>query len=310
MQEQVGSDWSVEVNGAGSLGRRLATNDLLNWQSANNAALPPIAWLGAEGLSDYYSLNLTARWRGRHTFFQAAYTWSHALDDQSDPLTGDSFNLLFINPSRTASSITEPGFSQSGDSREDRGSADFDQRHTFVFYGAWSPSARAVRGWTFSSIGALRSGFPYSIYTVATNPQTIVARARTADAAQALLPAPIPVRGGERLFTASAFCPDESCSLPETSRNAFAGPGLINLDLALARTFPVSKLGESGAVIVRADFFNALNHANLNPPGTIPNTPDYGVAVFGTPAAGAGFPSLVPLGSAARKIQLLLRVTF
>jgi hypothetical protein len=304
-QQRFGQNWSLELNGAGSLGRRLPTNDLLNWQGADNSALPPIAWLGSEGLSDYYSLNLTARWRGRHSFFQAAYTWSHALDNQSDPLSGDSFNLLFVNPGPAASTLTEPGFSQSGDSRADRGSADFDQRHTLVFYGSWF-----VRGWTLSAIGALRSGFPYSIYTTVTNPQTIVARARTASASQALLASPVPVNGGERLFDASAFCPDESCPLPETSRNAFAGPGVINFDLALARSFPIARLGESGAITLRADFFNALNHANLNPPGTTPNTPGYGIALYGTPPASAGFPSLVPLGNTSRRIQLLVRVTF
>jgi hypothetical protein len=317
IQEQLTNRWSIEVNGAGALGRRLVTNDLLNWQKIDNPALPPIAWLGSEGLSDYYSLNLAARWRGRQGFLQAAYTWSHALDNQSDPLSGDAFDLLFVNVGRVASHLTRPGFSLSGDSRADRGNADFDQRHTLVFYGSWSPSVTVrgiggglLKGWTVSTIAALRAGFPYSIYTQITNPQTIIARVHTGDAARALLDVPVRVPGGERLFDASAFCPSDACSLPETSRNAFAGPGLINLDLSLARTFPVGWLGEGGALTFRADLFNALNHANLNPPGNIPGTAGYGIALYGTPPASSGFPSLVPLGETARRIQLLLRVTF
>jgi hypothetical protein len=69
-------------------------------------------------------------------------------------------------------------------------------------------------------------------------------------------------------------------------------------------------LGEAGALSLRADGFNFLNHANLNPPGNIPGTSSYGVALFGTPRQSAGFPSLVPLAQTARQIQLMVRLSF
>jgi hypothetical protein len=49
---------------------------------------------------------------------------------------------------------------------------------------------------------------------------------------------------------------------------------------------------------------------NLNPPGNTPGNSNYGVALFGTPAANSGFPALVPLTETARRIQLVVRVTF
>ena len=91
---------------------------------------------------------------------------------------------------------------------------------------------------------------------------------------------------------------------------AFAGPGLINLDVSVSRTFPLAWLGDKGSLILRADAFNFLNHPNLNPPGNIPGSPNYGIALFGTPPQTTGFPSVVPLAPAARNIQLMLRVNF
>jgi len=317
LQQPAGRGVSFELDGAGSLGRRLIATDVLNINSLENRSLPPIDWISAQGLSSYYSLSLVSRWRGRHGFLQAAWTRSHAIDEQSDPLAGDFFNLLFVNPGSAQTPLSQAGFSRSGDSRGDRGNADFDQRQSFVVYGSLSPVAalrgfmgRLAKGWTLSAVAAVRAGFPYTIYTTVTDPLSLSARARTANPAAALVAPPQAVAGGERAFSASAFCRDDTCPLPETSRNGFAGPGLVNLDLSAARGFVVKRLGEAGGVTVRADFFNALNHANLNPPGGVPGTGSYGIALFGTPAASSGFPALVPLGDTARRIQLLIRVTF
>jgi hypothetical protein len=303
----------------------------VNRQSSVNAVLPQIAYLGNQGLSDYYSLNLVTRWRGSYGFVQAAYTWSHAIDNQSDPIgASDLGNLLFVvapQPSQNAVAA----FSTPYDSRGDRGNADFDQRHNLVMYSYWrvppsrssSLARRLLKDFTFSQLAAIRSGFPYSIYTAITDPQTINARARIINPDQTLLATPQSVPGGERIFDSSAFCPNDACPYQESGRNAFAGPGLINLDVAISRQFRTPWIGEAGILTFRADFFNSLNHANLNPPGNIPNTPDYGIARFGSPQAAAsgtslfgpepqssGFPALVPLAQTARQIQLMVRLTF
>jgi hypothetical protein len=315
IQQTVTPALSFEVNGTGSLGRRLITTDVLNVNSLENPG-PPINWIAPQGISDYYALNLVSRWRGRRGFLQAAWTWSHAIDEQSDPLAGDFFNLLFVNPGEAPNALGLAGFSRPGDSRGDRGNADFDQRQVFVLYGAIYPAVpvgkslgRVLNHWTLSTVAAARSGFPYTIYTNVTDPAVINARARIANPI-ALHAAPQSYAGGERLFQASAFCPDDSCPFPETGRNAFAGPGLVNLDLSIMRDFSLKFLGDKGTLRLRADFFNALNHANLNPPGNIPGTPNYGIALFGTPQATSGFPALVPLSETARRLQLQIRVAF
>lgn len=322
IQTEPVTGWFVELNGAGSLGRRLITTDIINRNSLDNPSLPQIRYLANEGLSDYYSMNVVTRWRSRHGFLQAAYTWSHAIDIQSDPLAGDYFNLDFVNigPAPLSSPVAPNGaaFSYPNDSRGDRASADFDQRQTLVFFSWWqiprsgdSLLRRAIGGLAFSQLAAIRSGFPYSIFTAisSSTPQVINAYARALTPTP-LLPTPPPVPGGEQIFTAAAFCPDDTCALPTTGRNAFTGPGLINLDVSASRTFALPRLGEKISLTLRADAFNFLNHANLNPPGNVPGSANYGVALFGSPPQTVGFPSVVPLTPTARTIQLAIRVGF
>ena len=75
-------------------------------------------------------------------------------------------------------------------------------------------------------------------------------------------------------------------------RNAFRGPGLVNLDLAFAKSTPIS---DKARVEVRADFFNLFNHTKfLNPDTT-----------FGSPTFGQLLNAFPP-----RIIQLSLRVSF
>ena len=315
--------WSIELNGTGSLGRRLIATDVINRNELVNPALPAISYLGNQGLSDYYSLNVVTRWRPHYGFLQASYTWSHAIDLQSDPLAGGLFNLDFVNigpaPGESPTAPNGAAFSTPGNSRGDRASADFDQRHTLVFYSYWqvppagSPLVRRILAdWRFSQLAAVRSGFPYSVFTAisASTPDVVNAHARPLSPGYALLATPRPVTGGERLFDASAFCSDNACPNAPTGRNAFAGPGLIDLDVSVSRVLHPRWLGEAGGLTLRADGFNFLNHANLNPPGNIPGTSSYGVALFGTPRQSAGFPSLVPLAQTARQIQLMVRLSF
>src|SRR6202042_2640635 len=70
--------------------------------------------------------------------------------------------------------------------------------------------------------------------------------------------------GGKTLLNAAAFATTPG---PPTGgnvgRNAFTGPGLMSADLSLSRRFIFT---ERRKLTLRADFYNALNHANLNNP--------------------------------------------
>jgi hypothetical protein len=90
-------------------------------------------------------------------------------------------------------------------------------------------------------------------------------------------------------------------------RNAFTGPGLISADLSLSRRFA---LRERWKLTLRADFYNALNHANLNNPEEFVNLPSFGQALYGREEKNTGFPLNAPFNETSRLIQLFLRVEY
>jgi hypothetical protein len=79
----------------------------------------------------------------------------------------------------------------------------------------------------------------------------------------------------------NAACTVFSGQFGNVGRNAVYGPGQINFDMALTRRFTV---GERWKLDLRADFFNIMNHANWNNPGTNITSGTFGeITSFGTP---------------------------
>ncbi len=330
--QQAGDNWTFEVNGLGSLGRRLIVTDLVNRefsvrQTAGgryNPDLPDISYRAAQGSSNYHALAATARYRASRKQFHLAYTWSHTIDNQSEPLSSDFFDLfgqLNLGDNR----LERSAFSRQFDSRADRGNSDFDQRHNLVFFSIWelpTPAGRSKwtwlwRDWRFSQMAAFRSGFPYSI-RVATfddapvNGEGLVLnnRANVIDPGRAVLGDPVAVPGGKRLLQKEAFGQPGASTLGNSGRNSISEPGLYNIDISLSRSFPISKLGESGRIVFRADVFNFLNHANLNNPDSLLSSPTFGIAQYGRQGRQSSFPALSPFTETARQIQLIFRIEF
>jgi hypothetical protein len=57
------------------------------------------------------------------------------------------------------------------------------------------------------------------------------------------------------------------------ARNPFYGPGLVNLDSSLAKTF---KFHDRYAFQVRMDAYNMFNHVNWGPPNGVWSSPSFG----------------------------------
>src|SRR5579862_1690478 len=132
LQHQITGRFTLEVNGTGQLGRKLITTDILNRGLADNPQLPQILYRANQGSSDYNALTVLARFRSSRAQLQAAYTWSHSIDNQSAPLAGDFFDLAFVRLTSSTSYEAPAAFTQEGDSRGDRGNSDFDQRQNLV----------------------------------------------------------------------------------------------------------------------------------------------------------------------------------
>jgi hypothetical protein len=345
LQHRLPQRFYFEANALGSLGRQLVTNDIVNRRFSDptqfaaqgnpfaqlNGTLPQLQYRANQGSSNYSALSLVVRRSTRRTLLQAAYTWSHSIDNQSEPLTGDYTDL------RLGSQAPQyAAFPLQFHSGMDRGNSDFDQRHNVVFYAAWTtgPGAfgsrlfRLVRDWQFSALGSLRSGLPYSV-TSDTLFSPILAIARCIGANVALTPgcsgevlngranllspamtSDTPIPGGRVLLQSSAFGPSSPNVSGNTARNAFTGPGAAHLDVSLGRSFPLRARGEAARFEIRADAYNVLNHANLGQPNGNLNSGSFGAAYYGLPQQRSGLIPVLPLRESPRQIQVRLRLVF
>ena len=316
------SSWSgslsVEVNYAGSISRRLLTLDLINRTDASNlntsrlnVALPDILYASNSGRSKYNALTSLLRYRSRRLILQAAYALGHSIDNQSD---------------------TENVFTRQFDDRLDWASSDFDQRQNLVAYGMlqiptfgrkrWQQPWMA--NWQVGALMGFRTGFPYTVLAD-TIPGVLPCggtsgghgalliqnRPNLLLGVQPLLDSPVPAPGGVLLLNASAFCQPPPDVPGNLGRNSLVGPGFWNVDLSVGKYFPIPWLGEGGRMQMRADFFNAANHANLGNP-ILSNTGlgVFGEAFYGKHALPPGGVSFVPLDETPRRIELELRFVF
>jgi hypothetical protein len=337
IQHSIASNLTLEVNGLGSYGRNLITTDIVNRDGSTpngpyNSALPNIAYRAGQGFSDYNALTALLRYRFTRGMLQATYTWSHAIDNQSEPLQGDFFNLDFTN----AQATTGPGraaFSEQFNPNADRGNSDFDQRQNLVLLSYWnlpailagSKAAMVFRNWTLSGLAAFRSGLPYNIIgptsgAILNNRPNLVSPSIPAVLSQPV-PVCVSVPGGspstvcgEQLLNPAAFSPAATNTLGDIGRNAFTGPGFYNFDMSVARSFGIRRLGDAGRLTVKASAFNVLNHANLNNPDPSftadPANPTFGVATFGRQGVQSGFPAVAPLNETPRQVQLTVKIEF
>lgn len=238
----------------------------------------------AEGVSNYDALQFQVRRRLSNGLqFTAAYTWSHALDEQSG--LG-----LFV----TGNNALTP--------RANYASSDFDQTHVFlVNYSYTTPKleqnkalSRVVSGWTIGGQTVFQSGQPYSIYDYSgaignlyfgtsvyiENP--IVPLAAGVTSQQAQLQGTTGVNAGKPVLNAADFypqfvtpgtngvppCDASGCDVYEslfgtTGRNTFRAPFQTRFDVSLAKEVPIK---ERVRLRFEADAFNIFNHPDFDAP--------------------------------------------
>ncbi|MBZ5607034.1 MAG: TonB-dependent receptor [Acidobacteriia bacterium] len=330
VQHTVTENLTIEVNGLGTYGRRLITTDIVNRDFSTlagryNPSLADIAYRAAQGSSDYNALTAVVRYRMERGMVQGSYTWSHTIDNQSDALVGDFFNLNFTTIQASATTAPRAAFSQQFNPQADRGNSDFDQRHNFVLFSYWdlpAPFANSkwgalLKGWTVAELAAFRGGFPYTVLGTSSaipgGGQIINNRPNIIDPNQTLLANPAPAPGGLQLLNPAGFQEAAASTLGNEGRNAFRGPGFYSVDLSVAKSFAVPWLGEGGRIKVRADAYNVLNHADLGNPDarfTSPLSSTFGIATFGRQGTQSGFPAVSPLNETPRQIQFSLKIEF
>jgi Carboxypeptidase regulatory-like domain len=293
-QRQLGKDWLLSANYLGNATRHIWGSFDINpsiyggsSSSTSNTSQRRLTYLAnvAQGQfygdieqtdpgdnAEYHGLLVTGQHRVAHHFtINSNFTWSHCISEYDS--SGELTSPVYQNPNNRAEG--------------ERGACSFD--HRFIFNTslvATSPGLGhgvamvATKGWQFSTIGNLTSGQPL---TLTDGGKDISLSAQLQDRPNVILPnAVIPATKtlGE-WFNPAAFAVQPTGTFGDLGRFAIYGPGSIQFDVAMSRTFPVK---ERYRLDFRADFFNIMNHGNWSNPTTSIASSTFGsITSFGSP---------------------------
>ncbi len=213
--------------------------------------------------STYHSLQASAQKRfSRNYEFGVNWTWSHAIDEVSDPFDSRGFFAL-------------PQNEMSFDS--ERGSANFDARHRVSFYLVWEvPGGGANRwlsDWKISALGEFQSGQPFTVNT--SFDQNLDGNLTDRlDSTQGLIVdpgSPTPIRIGSGVDPLSLLA--EFRQDGDVGRNTFGSDGFATVDLAVTRSFAIA---EESRLNLRLELFNLFNTQQFGIPIRILESPGFG----------------------------------
>ena len=331
IRRQVSREFFLEATESGALARKLIVTDVVNRKENPDGQRPnpmfdDMQYRSNSGSSSYMSLTASARYRISRSQVQVAYTYGHSIDNQSEPLLGEFANLNYTSGAVRSNGLA--AFTREFDSRADRGSSEFDQRHNLVTTFIWETPAfsgrpwlqKVFHNWQLAGIGGFRSGFPYTVFGCANGERCVNAPAVGATMIRNRpdllpgrdpeLPSQPPATGGVRLLDPSAFQAPPDGTLGSLGRNSLTGPGFWNIDGSVARSFAFRRGDESKRIQLRADFFNLLNHANLGNPISDRGDDNFGRALYGRTGISSPLLVVAPLDESPRRIQLQLKIYF
>ena len=252
------------------------------------------------GLETQVSQKVTHNLQG-----QISYTWSRCIDTSSGSAASDQYRnslaaTLYIDP------------------RTHRGPCDTNVTQNLVVNTVWDvPHPANLTG----ILGALASGWQLSgIFHAATGQPFTVSIGGDPLGLNSAVPFDFPDRltGG-------------NCSHPTTGkqygyiklecfvfpalvnghprmgnggRNELIGPGLVNMDFSIFKSFALKRVSETANLQFRAETYNLFNHADFSPPNNNNTLFDGG----GNPIQNAGLIDQTTMSS--REIQLALKFTF
>jgi hypothetical protein len=304
VQWNVSLDHAFGARDVVSLGYVASTGDRLLRREIGGAGNTP-TFLAAlttnNGHSGYQGLQAQYRRRVVQGFQAlASYAWSHSIDDDSS----DSF-LMWAGAGASAAG--------------DRGSSDFDLRHSFTaaltyeFPVRKAGAGRLLSGWALDAMLRARTGFPI---TVVEDDQYEGISLANAFRPNLVAGAPIWTADsnapGGRYINLSAFHSTATGRQGNLGRNTIAGFGMSQADLALRREF---RLGERRTLQFRMEAFNGLNEANFADPVRFMNSPMFGRStsmlnlMLGSGSPGSGLAPILQTGG-ARSFQATLRFYF
>jgi Carboxypeptidase regulatory-like domain/TonB dependent receptor len=165
--------------------------------------------------------------------------------------------------------------------RAERGLASFDVRqhwvNSLVYTLPWKNAV--LKGWQLSTILTLQDGFPFTINLagdtagIGGGTGGILIRANPTGTSYQLAR---DQKSTARWFNPAAFVAPPAFQFGALGRNTVIGPGMVNLDTGVSRTF---RIVERVNLQLRGEFFNTVNHPNFNLVGRIINQPNFGAVL-------------------------------
>ncbi|MFN7923902.1 MAG: TonB-dependent receptor [Bryobacteraceae bacterium] len=284
VERQVSRSATLTLAYAGSKGTHLIRSRDLNQPAPAagvlalrrpNPAFGGVFFSESGGNSNFHSLqaNLNRRLT-RGWSLIASYTWSKSIDDTSAFL-GTKPDKNFPQDSRNF--------------RAERAQSSFDLRHRLAAASVWQ-----WKGVEFRTILAAQTGQPFTPLLRFDNSNTGNSGSIFGNDRPDLLRNPrLSTRTPERWFDTAAFAIPRQFTFGSAGRNIVAGPGLVNLDAGVARTFRVH---ERWRLTLEAQAFNLSNTAHFDLPERYADEPSTFGRIFSA--------------KSPRQVQLGLRIGF
>lgn len=280
----------------GTRGEHLFVNQQYN-PGVNNVRMNPalgsvtVRTNGADSIYHAGQFSIDRKF-AKGLLLRGAYTYSKLIDDASE--------VFAITASSSAS---QNPFNQG----QDRGLSAYDRRQRFVLTYIWDlPYVHRTEGayrllnaitghWEFSGFATFQSGIPDSILTGSDRNHDLNAtndRPSVADASLGI--------GDFNRYAASAIG-----SIGNVGRNTYIGPNEKFWDTSIQKTIPIGfHHMEQQSLMFRAEFYNALNHANDGLPClTLTCGPS-------TSPGDGGFGDIKLTATGQRQIKIYLKYSF
>jgi hypothetical protein len=286
VQQQLDANTTFQVSYIANRGKRLLRPFTPNFGAAFSGTRPNpnfgriVQWRSA-AQSWYDSLQVIVRRRlAAGLMFQTSYTWSKSLDEASGEIFAFSDDNFLSDPANPAA---------------DKGPSDYDLTHMFVANFVYElPIGRGKRflnvqnsfantllgGWSTSGIFTYLSGQRVTFFSGRDNngDGNLNDRARVIGDLSIL-------RNTSGLDKTQFFNPAAvGTALSATQgtviigRNTGRAPSFVNTDFSVAKRF---RLSERFNLDFRSEFFNLLNHTNLEQPDSNVSSPTFG-RIFAT----------------------------
>jgi hypothetical protein len=211
--------------------------------------------------SNYHSLQFSANRTVGDLTTSVAYTYSHSIDDSSDR-AADAFVNAY-------------------DTKNNRASSNFDQRHNLSisyvyglpFFRAGGFTHTVLGGWQISGITAVQSGNPFTVTNGTNfgdnagvaNGGGITTTGSRPDLAgnprSGFSPNQDPTQTGPLAYNPAAFAIPTGLTFGDVGRNTLTLPRRVNFDFGLFKRFSI---GEKTGFDFRWENFNLFNHTQFN----------------------------------------------